>query len=355
MLLYGVDRRQQRRSPAGVVISLALHAMAAAGALYVAGISPSGLPRPLTRALTFVSVSDLPAIPPVLPMEQAPLPPPTITETPRVEPPTERPAVLPPPTLEARRVEVQPPSEQPVPRELPPRPEVPKPPPVQVAVGAFPTRATHIQSPDPSRQVQATGFAVPASAKSPALNPDKSVVGIFGNAAPSDARPGSDRPAAAVVANTGFGAVSSAPVHAPPARPLGDAGFGNVSSSAPSSQPTAVAKVQQTGFEGAPSASPTQRPVPRLERVNVSVEVVSKPTPAYTDEARALKIEGDVLLEVDFCASGQVRVLRVVKGLGHGLDEAATRAAEHIQFKPARSSSGPVDFRTIVHITFRLT
>ena len=51
-----------------------------------------------------------------------------------------------------------------------------------------------------------------------------------------------------------------------------------------------------------------------------------------------------------------VRVLRVVRGLGHGLDEAAQRAALRIRFKPAQSSDGrPVDSRATVHITFRLS
>ena len=53
------------------------------------------------------------------------------------------------------------------------------------------------------------------------------------------------------------------------------------------------------------------------------VEILFKPTPAYTDEARALKLEGDVILEVEFSASQGILVLRVVRGLGHGLNEAA--------------------------------
>jgi outer membrane biosynthesis protein TonB len=50
-----------------------------------------------------------------------------------------------------------------------------------------------------------------------------------------------------------------------------------------------------------------------------------------------------------------VRVLRVVRGLGHGLDEAAQRAAVRIRFKPAQSDDRPVDSRATVHITFRLS
>jgi len=67
-----------------------------------------------------------------------------------------------------------------------------------------------------------------------------------------------------------------------------------------------------------------------------------------------MKIEGDVLLDIEFCATGQIRVMRVVRGLGHGLDEAATRAAQGMRFKPAQSNGRPVDVRTTVHIVFRL-
>jgi TonB family protein len=93
---------------------------------------------------------------------------------------------------------------------------------------------------------------------------------------------------------------------------------------------------------------------PRDARVEIPLEILSKPTPAYTDEARSLKIEGDVILEVNFSAAGDIQVLRVVRGLGHGLDEAAARAAQGMRFKPARSAGRPVDFRTTVHIVFRL-
>jgi TonB family protein len=47
-------------------------------------------------------------------------------------------------------------------------------------------------------------------------------------------------------------------------------------------------------------------------------------------------------------------VLRVVRGLGHGLDESAIRAANGIRFKPAQRNGHPVDFRTTLTIVFRL-
>jgi TonB family protein len=82
--------------------------------------------------------------------------------------------------------------------------------------------------------------------------------------------------------------------------------------------------------------------------------ILDKPTPVYTEEARRLAIEGEVLIEVVFSASGQVRVVRVVKSLGHGLDEAAMNAAQRIRFEPALQGGQPVDVPATVHITFQL-
>ncbi len=122
---------------------------------------------------------------------------------------------------------------------------------------------------------------------------------------------------------------------------------------APESLPQTAA-VTPSGFASVREAQTVSKPAPPPPPRLVPVEVLSKPTPTYTDEARKLKIEGEVILEVDFASTGSVRVLRVVRGLGHGLDEAAARAAEQIRFKPAQDAGRPVDFRTTVHIVFRL-
>ena len=84
------------------------------------------------------------------------------------------------------------------------------------------------------------------------------------------------------------------------------------------------------------------------------IEIISKPRPTYTKEAKDKKIEGDVVVQVVFMASGQVQVQRVIRGLGYGLDEAAQEAARQIKFKPARQDGQPVDFAGNVHITFEL-
>jgi TonB family protein len=86
----------------------------------------------------------------------------------------------------------------------------------------------------------------------------------------------------------------------------------------------------------------------------VPVEITFKPNPVYTGEARSLKLEGEVLLEVLFNANGTLHVNRVVRGLGHGLDEAAIAAANKMRFKPALRMGQPMDSTAIVHVLFQM-
>ena len=98
---------------------------------------------------------------------------------------------------------------------------------------------------------------------------------------------------------------------------------------------------------------------PKLAQVDAgpptsSVEITFKPQPVYTDEARQLRLEGEVLLEVMFGANGTLHVNRVVRGLGHGLDEAAMAAANKMRFKPALRNGQPMDSTAIVHVVFQI-
>jgi TonB family protein len=137
-----------------------------------------------------------------------------------------------------------------------------------------------------------------------------------------------------VVASTGFGnGVATGPTHSSTGGSVKQAGFGNADVAAP---PTVQSQ----------AAQPAARVVP--------AEILSKPTPSYTEEARTKRIEGEVLLEVVFEATGKLRVVRVVRGLGHGLDENAVRAAEQIRFKPALRDGQPSDSTAVVHIIFQL-
>jgi TonB family protein len=261
----------------------------------------------------------------------------------------------PEPLPKVEHTEIQPLAPKPVFPEAPPTPKPVRRAPETVTVGAFNTPAPQARVPDPIRMVQATGFDDPSPRQpSPELKIGNAKVGAFQSAAAADVRSspvrGSD-----TVADAGFAPVGTAQKQQPVARAIGDSGFGDAKAGERRTEPARVAQVQSGVFGNAEPTPQPRRATPSPERVETPVEIIVKPTPEYTKEARSQKIEGEVLLEVEFRASGEVRVLRVVRGLGYGLDESATRAAERIQFKPARSSKGPVDFRATVQIVFRLT
>ena len=156
--------------------------------------------------------------------------------------------------------------------------------------------------------------------------------------------------AAAVVTTGGFGTAAASPRDAA----IGVVKTGGFGSEAPATRKVASGEVQTAGFDQRASA-PAQPSAAATKPIERPVEILFKPTPEYTDEARSARIEGTVSLELEFTAAGEVRVLRVVRGLGHGLDEAAERAALRIRFKPAQSDGRPIDSRVTVHITFRLS
>jgi TonB family protein len=131
-------------------------------------------------------------------------------------------------------------------------------------------------------------------------------------------------------------------------------GFGNgVATPPPSGGKRGV--VQSGGFADATVAdnSPKKKAAAG-DSPTTMVDILDKPRPQYTAEGRTLKIEGDVVLDMVFQADGTIQVNRVISGLGHGLDEAAVRAAQQIKFKPAKRDGQPVDFPARVRIEFRL-
>ena len=112
--------------------------------------------------------------------------------------------------------------------------------------------------------------------------------------------------------------------------------------------------VQAAGFAAQQVASAPKHSLDDSAALTTQVEILYKPKPVYSDEARKLNIEGEVLLEVVFGANGDLHVNRVVRGLGHGLDEAAVGAANKIKFKPAQRNGSPVDSLSIVHVMFQM-
>lgn len=219
-------------------------------------------------------------------------------------------------------------------------------PPLRPAISRIATRRPRAR---PFQTSAAQALALPAPAVVPIPNLDVSLAAAVLPALPEDS-----------------------PLPPPPLR------TDNLSSVAPAPALARVGSLQAAGFstatsDNAPRASvqtasagfgdvtlaapaPSQRSI-RTEPprdVTRPVEILSKPRPVYTDEARRLRLEGEVLLEVLFSASGGAHVIRLLRGLGHGLDESAAAAATAIRYRPAEKAGAPADAAAVVRIVFQL-
>jgi TonB family protein len=74
----------------------------------------------------------------------------------------------------------------------------------------------------------------------------------------------------------------------------------------------------------------------------------------YTTEARRHAIEGRVRVAFTIDETGVASNLRVVQGLGYGLDEAALASVRTMEFSPATSCGVPVSSQFTASIRFVL-
>lgn len=346
--------------------SAVLHVAIVAAVFYVARDTVRGVPPRTSSDLTLVRVLRPPD--PVRPIPPLRVPP-VVKEEAKI---LEAPVVIEAPPIPDRvmtRVDPTPPAPGPRP-ENPIAPDRPTPAPPTVTVGAFALNGTSARASELSRSVQPAEFDAPA-ARAPEIKTISAAVGAFEQSSVRGRpQPGTDRPN--VVADAGFGTGMATGTARPAAR-VADAGFGTgaATATARSGAGVVAAGAFDAGRGGAGRGAQPQQAVkptdfdtrapqpaapqaPRQPRTDVPLEILAKPTPTYTEEARALKIEGEVLLEVELTATGEIRVLKVVRGLGHGLDESATRAVQGIRFKPAQRNGQAIDVRTTVNIVFRL-
>lgn len=306
--------------------------------------------------------------PPTAPKVQAVKPEPQI-ETPKPPPVVQPKPVLPPTVAAVHPVPRAPELKRLVPQTELPKTAVPKFEP-KVQVGAFAggsSAPAAVKLPPQKAQTGtfAGGSSAPATVKLP---PQKVQTGGFGSTeglpgAAQNGNPGNvpklgsfDLPAGPGNGNGSGGAQGARGT-------VASAGFGNDIAGAgqgdgrPGGPGGAAGTVHQGGFSDAQASLTQAAPESRPREAASSykpVEIVVKPNPIYTEEARRLHIQGEVLLQVVFRASGQLRILGIGRGLGHGLDEAAVRAAQQIQFKPAQRNGQPVDTAATLHILFQL-
>ncbi len=323
--------------------SLAIHAVF----IFILIAIPVAVHQTVTAPVRYIAVrlEDPPVSPP--PAIKIPLPEPVVRRAPNKSAADYHREDYPPPLPvkpEVKPVLVEPPVIEPPVAIHPPEPKLevaaPSPPkPVVVKTEVFAAVSAPPAGPKPAaHEIKLGGFGdpegVPASATS-AKGLTAARVGSFD--LPSGPGQGGAAGHAKVVATAGFGDGASA--------------AGSVAANG-----RASGAVHASGF-GDYTASPASLPksTAPLASAVTPVEITYKPKPAYTPEARQQKLEGEVQLDVIFSASGQVHVLRVVRGLGMGLDESARTAAAQIRFHPGTRDGSPVDMRGIVHIVFELS
>ncbi len=90
---------------------------------------------------------------------------------------------------------------------------------------------------------------------------------------------------------------------------------------------------------------------PRITRKAVITE---QPSAEYAVEARKQRTEGTVILRVIFRRDGTIEVADVIRGLPHGLTEAAAEAAKRIKFIPAERDAEPTSIGRTMEYKFTL-
>jgi TonB family protein len=286
----------------------------------------------------------------------------SVLVAPPVEPKPPAPRIVPP--------KVQPELVKPVEVAKIEPPKVELPPEVKPMVAAVPK--VNLAPPAPAKVEPPPAPKAVSLAASAAAVPNKDV-------RPSPVRLGSDSP---VKAATGPAVAAVNLAAGAPRMPAGNTGNGPASkdvklgSGAPASgkmngrdaAPVAVSGLAM-GVSGGLGAgahgpvvvqiAPSQKQLQPVERAAV-IPPLSKapvvtyvPKPVYSAEAKAMRLEGDVTVNVRLLAKGSVEVVGVVRGLGHGLDQAALDAAQGIRFRPATDAAGqPIDFPTVVTVHF---
>jgi periplasmic protein TonB len=261
--------------------------------------------------------------------------------------------LLAPPPLPAAR-------SQPPPGLSPPPPVAPTPAPPVASRVAPPVSAAGFAAPNPvpAAPPRAAGSAMAAGfagAGAETVRRESGTTAVSTSPAGFDSPAGGNAPAAARVPTASTGFASAGPPVRSPSRAPAQAGAGFGSASTASSAAPRAAPAPPSGFGAAAAVRPASRPsAVAPSGATTPLEILYKPRPAYTAEARAAKIEGEVALEVLFGAAGGLRVLRVIRPLGYGLEEVALAAAGQIRFRPATEGSRPVDTVAIVRIAFQL-
>lgn len=104
--------------------------------------------------------------------------------------------------------------------------------------------------------------------------------------------------------------------------------------------------------ENSPGNVPS--PVKSSDLNNKSLNILYKPRPVYTAQARTNNVQGSVVLRVVFLASGGIGNISPVSELPAGLTEKAIAAAKQMKFEPQIKNGRPVTVIKQVQFNFTI-
>jgi TonB family protein len=95
-------------------------------------------------------------------------------------------------------------------------------------------------------------------------------------------------------------------------------------------------------------------PIYEFAEVTRRAKIKRLKEPSYTEEARAKRVEGTVVLTAVLCRNGKVTDIQVIQALPHGLTENTIETTRRIEFEPAEKNGETVSQRFRRECTFRL-
>ena len=83
-------------------------------------------------------------------------------------------------------------------------------------------------------------------------------------------------------------------------------------------------------------------------------QLIYQVEPEFSEEARKAKVAGNVLVTLVVDTTGHPQRVRVLRGIGMGLDEKAIEAVKQYRFKPAMEGSKPVPVEVNIDVNFQI-
>jgi TonB family protein len=83
-------------------------------------------------------------------------------------------------------------------------------------------------------------------------------------------------------------------------------------------------------------------------------QLLERHEPSYTEEARAARVQGTVLLSVVVMPDGTTGQIKVLRSLDVGLDQRAVEAVSTWKFKPGIKAGSPVPVQATIEVSFHL-